>query len=272
MHRFASLFRFLTITLAVLTLDLGTATTISAQQCPPEVEAIPLGGIAPNGAAIASQCPEACTNWTPGQYVSYGWGTDFLDYIEIQCANAQQTTKIYSTPVAGNTASSCWNCVGGCAGTNCPPGELCIPVPRSSGSDCQRFGCPAGYTIAERQAVVNGETKAQPYCVLTNPSDCPSDPRIPPITVQLEGPATIRTGGQCTWTANAFGGSTSPKTYTWYVSNNPVGYGTYYTGGRPSGTLIGSSWRLRVTVTDGVRYTSQEILVKESATAPICVQ
>lgn len=273
MHRFTtSLFRFLTIALTAVTLNLGTATTISAQQCPAEVEAIPRGDIAPNGPAIASQCPEACTNKNAGGYVSYGWGTDFLDYIEIQCLNAQQTSKIFSTPVTASTASTCWNCVGGCAGSNCPPGELCIPVPRLSGSDCQRYGCPAGYTIAERQAVVNGQMKTQPYCTLIDASQCTTIPPIPAITVQLEGPATIRTGGQCTWTANAFGGSTAPKTYTWYVSNNPVGYGAYYTGGRPSGTLIGASWRLRVTATDGVRYTSQEILVKESATAPICMQ
>ena len=273
MHGFAtSLFRFLTIALAAVTLNLGIATTISAQQCPAEVEATPRGDIAPNGPAIASQCPEACTNWNPGAYVSYGWGTDFLDYIEIQCTNSTQTSKIFSTPVVESAASTCWNCVGGCAGTNCPPGELCVPVPRLSGSDCQRYGCPAGYTIAERQAVVNGEVKTQPYCTLTDASQCTTTPDVPPITVQLEGPATIRTGGQCTWTANAFGGSAAQKSYTWYVSNNPVGYGPYYTGGRPSGTLVGHSWRLRVTVTDGVRYTSQELLVKESANAPICMQ
>ncbi len=267
MHRLrTSFFRFLAIALVAT----GVGIPASAQ-CPPpaEVEATPLGAITPSGTAIASQCPEACPNWVPGQYLSYGWDLDFLDYIEIQCSDAQQSVKkIWSTPKTGSTASTCWNCTGGCAGTACPPGELCLPVPRSTGSDCQRFGCPAGYTIAERQSVVNGETKTQPYCVRTTATECPP---IPDITVQLEGPATIRTGGQCTWTANAWGGS-GTLSYTWYASNNPVGYGPYYTGGRPSGTLVGHSWRLRVTATDGVRYKSQEVLVNESSTAPICMQ
>ncbi len=262
----STLFRFLVIALVVA----GAGIPAFAQQCPPaQIEATPMGGITPNGSAIAGQCPEACPNWVAGQYVAYGWGTDFLDYIEVQCSDVQQSVKkIWSTPVSGSNASTCWNCVGGC-GQNCPPGELCLPVPRSTGSDCQRFGCPSGYSIAERQAVVNGETKTQPYCVRT--AQCPPQPPIPPITVQLEGPATIRTGGECTWTANAFGGSGN-LSYTWYVSNNPVGHGPYYTGGRPSGTLVGYSWRLRVTVTDGVRYTSQEIQVSESSSAPICMQ
>lgn len=259
-----TLVRVLVIALVLI----GGGTQAFAQACP-EVEAIPRGAIAPDGQAIASQCPEACPNWVPGQYLSYGWDTSFLDYIEIQCSDLSKP-KIWSTPQDGSSASTCWNCTGGCAGTACPPGELCLPIPRSSGSDCQRFGCPAGYTIAERDAVINGVSKKQPYCVRTDATTCPPDPEI---SVQLEGPAKIRTNGQCTWTANAWGGSaTAAKSYTWYVSNNPVGYGPYYTGGRPSGTLVGNSWRLRVTVTDGVKYKSQEVLVSESSTAPICMQ
>lgn len=262
-----TLFRSLIITLLVLCT--GIPAFAQQQECPPEVPATLRGAIAPNGPAIASQCPEACPNWVPGSYLSYGWGYDYLDFIEVQCSDAQQSVrKIYSTTQAGSNASTCWNCVTGCAGSNCPPGELCVPVPRSYGSDCQRYGCPAGYTIAERESVVNGEVQSQPYCVLTDTSNC-----IQPITVQLDGPSSIRTGSQCTWSATASGGSsTAQKSYTWYVSNNPVGYGPYYTGGRPSGTLVGHSWRLRVTVTDGVRYTSQEILVSESSSAPICFQ
>ena len=266
MHRLrTSLFRFLVIALVAAAIGMPA---FAQQECPPEVTATLLGPIAPNGPAIASQCPEVCPNWVAGQYLSYGWGYDFLDYIEVQCSDSLQSVrKIYSTTQEGSGASTCWNCVTGCAGSNCPSGELCVPVPRSSGSDCQRYGCPPGYTIAERESVVNGEVTSQPYCVLTDTSNC-----VEPITVQLEGPSSIRTDSQCSWSATASGGSSAQKSYTWYVSNNPVGYGPYYTGGRPSGTLVGSSWRLRVTVTDGVRYTSQEILVSESSNAPICFE
>lgn len=265
MHRLPlTLFRFLILALVAV-----WATALLGQ-CPPTVEAENRGPITPDGAAIAAQCPEACPNWVAGTYWSYGATLAGLDFIEVKCSNPAQTiAKIYSTIQPDSTASSCWNCVGGC-GQNCPPGELCVPVPRSSGSDCRRFGCPAGYVIAERASVVGDGT--EPYCVRDPNVSCPTPPQPPDITVMLDGPSTIRTGGECTWSASAVGGSPGvAKTYTWYVSNNPVGTGQYYSGGRPSGTLVGAGWRLRVTATDGVRYSSQEIVVSESSSAPMCV-
>jgi hypothetical protein len=261
-------FRFFIIAIAAVCL-----APASFADCPAEVEAINRGDITPNGPAIAAQCPEACPNWVPGTYMFTAWDTSYLDFVMVQCSDARRTkAKIFAEPNSQSNASTCWNCVGGCAGSNCPPGELCVPIPRQTGSDCQRFGCPAGYSIRERSAIVNGEERTQPYCVLTDPSSCPPDPPEPPaIIVTLEGPSTIRTGTTCSWSASAIGGATGVnKTYTWYVSNNPVGYGPYYTGGRPSGTLVGYGWRLRVDATDGVRYGSKEIVVSESSSAPIC--
>lgn len=263
MHKLTmTLFRLLAIALVVV------STTAILAQCPEEVPATDMGSIAVNGPVIAGQCPEACPNWVAGQYVAYGWDAQQLDFIEVQCSDTAQTVaKIYSTTHPNSTASTCWNCVGGC-GVNCPPGELCLPVPKSSGSDCHRFACPAGYTIAERQAIVDGKTTSQPYCWRSSTSACPPEA----IALTLDGPTSIRTGEMCSWSAYASGGSGAAFSYTWYVSNNPVGTGPYYTGGRPSGTLVGYSWRLRVDVTDGVSYASQEILVSESDYAPICME
>lgn len=262
MHKLTmTLFRLLTIALVAV-----WATALFAQ-CVEEVPAIDNGPIAVNGPAIAAQCPEACPNFSPGQFLWYAEDAGF-DYIAVQCSDAAGTSaRIYSTTHPNSTASTCWNCVGGC-GVNCPAGELCMPVPYSSGSDCHRFSCPAGFTIAERQAVVNGQTSAQPYCWRERPS---SECTRPPVQVDLVGPSSIRTGQACSWSASASGGAPGASmSYTWYVSNNPVGYGPYYTGGRPSGTLVGYSWRLRVTVTDGYTWASDEILVSESSYAPMC--
>lgn len=270
-HIAKTLFRFFLIAFAAVcvtnanffiptaTLDLGIGTAIMAS-CPQTMPAIARGPIAPNGPSIAAQCPEACPNWVAGEYQWYSQGYDGLDWITVRCSNGSYQ-PIYSTTHPGSTASTCWNCVDGCAGANCPPGELCVPIPRSSGSDCQRFACPAGYTLTESSATT------APYCTLTNPGDCDDET----ITVTLEGPTTIRTGQTCSWSASATGGKPGvAKTYTWYVSNNPVGWDQWYTGGRPSGTLVGYSWRLRVDVTDGVNYGSKEIQVSESSSAPPC--
>lgn len=258
------LFRFFILALAVV----SAAMPILAQ-CPQEVPAEFRGDITPNGPVIAAQCPEACPNFFAGQYVSYGWTSTGLDFIEVQCSDATaKVAKIYSTPQPDSTASVCWNCVEGC-GTNCPPGELCMPVPWSSGSDCKRFGCPAGYNIVERHSDAG---KEEPYCVRDPAVYCPTTPQPPPLVVVLEGPEKIRTGGECSWSAVAYGGTGAPKTYSWSVSNNPAGDGPYYTGGRPSGTLVGYSWRLRVYATDGTKSATQEIIVSEDPNAPFCAQ
>lgn len=259
MHKLTmTLFRLLTIALVAV-----WATALFAQ-CVEEVPAIDNGPIAVNGPAIAAQCPEACPNFSPGQFLWHG-DDDGFDYISVQCSDPlQQIKRIYSTTHPNSTASTCWNCVGGC-GVNCPAGQLCMPVPKSSGSDCHQFSCPAGYTIGERQSVVDS-TKSEPYC-WRNTTNCSPEP----IVLTMEGPSSIRTGQACSWSAYATGGNpAATKSYTWYVSNNPVGYGQYYTGGRPSGTLVGYSWRLRVDVTDGSTYASKEILVSESSYAPVC--
>ena len=246
-------FRYFLLTLTVVCLS---ASSLYAQTCPPATKpAREVGPIAPNGPWIASQCPEACDPKIAGRFeeLFQDYGGSYIDYITVWCGAG------YSTPIP--STSTCWNCEDGCAGSNCPAGSLCMPIANQTGSDCRQYVCddPA-YAITEDSAT------GVPYC--RRKQDCADT-----LSVTLDGPMTIRTGTSCTWSAITSGGNPNTgRSYTWYVSNNPVGYAQWYTGGRPSGTLVGAGWRLRVTVTDGSSYASSEFVVSESSCAPLCMQ
>jgi hypothetical protein len=253
----ATLFRLFLIMLAAA----WSGSALLAADCPETKPATHRGPIAPNGPWIAYQCPEACGNKTPGTFVRHTEDPYLLDWIFVWCSGG------YEVGIPANT--SCWNCINGCAGSNCPPGELCVPIKNSWGSDCQRYACddPA-YTLVENW------TTGIPYCRRSQP--CPTDPPVQqctPATVMLEGPTKIRPGATCTWSAQAFSEcSGATYTYTWYVANQYAGTGEYYTGGRPSGVQIGYPWKIRVEATyNGYAAGSQEITVKEDSTARICV-
>jgi hypothetical protein len=253
MRRYAmTMFRVFTVVMATV-----CGTALLATECQPTKPANYRGQIAPNGPWIAYQCPEACGMMTPGTFLRRVEDPNLLDWIYVWC-NGGYETAIPAT-------STCWNCVNGCAGSNCPPGELCIPIARQSGSDCLRYGCddPA-YELVESSATT------VPYCRRKQP--CPTTPTCTPATVVLDGPTTIRPGASCMWSAQAFSECTGAAyTYNWYVANHWAGSGQYYSGGRPSGVLIGSSWKVRVEVTyNGSPAGSKEITVREAASAPIC--
>ena len=254
--------RFLTLAFIVLSL---AGTGLSAADCPPTKPATYRGPIAPNGPWITYQCPELCGT-QPGTFLRRVEDVDFMDLIYVWCPNVAEERAIPSS-------STCWNCVDGCAGSNCPPGELCLPKAKQSGYDCFRWGCddPA-YTIMEGTS----ENGWQAYCRRVQP--CPEDPPVQqcvPASVWTDGPTTIRPGTSCTWSAGVFSECpSSAYTYHWYAGTMWVGSGEYYTGGRPSGVLIGSPWRLRVEAiynANGQIAGSREFWVSESSSAPICM-
>jgi hypothetical protein len=262
MHKYAmTSFRFFLIAFALVCVFDGPAAL--AQTCEPTKPATDRGAITPNGPWIAYQCPESCNMSTPPVFLRWTEDPWLLDTIWVWCG-AVNGNPGYEAAIPSN--SSCWNCINGCAGDNCPPGELCIPRPNQWGSDCRRYACDdPNYELVENG--VNGV----PYC--RRKVACP--PSCTPATVTLDGPTRIRTGASCTWTGNAFNDTcnASAYTYNWYTGTFWLGSGQYYTGGRPSGVLIGSPWRLRVEVTyNGTWVGSKEIEVRESSTAPICFQ
>jgi hypothetical protein len=241
--------------LPVTTLDLGIGSTVLAA-CPPATKPpIVRGGIEPDTDYIISQCTEICQPTVgTAAFLSYQEDGTF-DVIWVWCPSVQQARPIPSS-------STCWNCVGSCAGPGkCPSGELCIPTAGQTGSDCVRYGCEAGYTISETGS------NQPPVCVRDEPCIDP-----PPLTIQLDGPTVIRTGTTCTWSAQSSGGEpNTPRTYWWYHANGAVGSGPTYTGGRPSGAPYGSPWLLRVEVTDGETIVGTQIYVNESSNAMLCM-
>lgn len=257
MRKYAtSLFRLFTIVVAA---SFGTA--LLADDCPPTKPATDRGAIAPNGPWIAYQCPEACPGMSGGTFVRHTEDPWLMDWIWVRCGTGSE--------VGIPASSSCWNCIEGCAGSNCPPGELCVPIKNSWGSDCRRYACddPA-YSLRENW------TTGVPYCERTQP--CPFDPPVQqctPATVILDGPTRIQPGATCTWMADAWSECpSSAYTYNWYVGTFWVGSGQYYSGGRLSGVQVGYPWRLRVEVTyNGQWAGSREIEVREDPSAPICM-
>lgn len=247
--------RFLMIALAaVCVAGVLVPMTAEAQQCQPTKPATDRGAIAPNGSWIASQCPEACGTMPTGVYLRHSEDPNLLDWIYVWCSGGYE---------AGIPASStCWNCIDGCAGSNCPAGELCIPIPRQGGSDCRRFAC----TDPDYELVESGSNSV-PYC--RRKVACPT---CTPATIALQGPTQIRTGEECMWNVAVTAGcSSSSYTYNWYVGTFWVGSGEYYSGGRLSGVPYGSAWKLRVEATyNGAAAGAAEIWVSESNNAAIC--
>lgn len=263
-------------------LDLGVGTALLASDCPPTIPATPPPSadpaIAPNGPWIAYQCPEICGGNQGGTFQRWERDANDLDWIVVRCPNGttnrfndlgQMSSGHPLTYDVGIPASStCWNCVDGCAGSLCPAGESCVPTAKQPGSDCRRWVCndPDYAAFEENQA------HGIPNCRRT--SWCPPAQHCTPANVLLDGPTVIRTGGSCTWTAEAFSECSGANyEYYWYVANHFAGSGQYYSGGRPSGVLIGSSWPIRVEVTyNGYPAGSHQIYVKESSTAAICLE
>lgn len=258
--------RFFAIAFAAVCLMDGTA--LLASDCPETKPAVERGPIAPNGPWIAYQCPEACSNWKyPPLFSRYEEDPWLLDRIWVWCEDPFGGPG-WEHDIA--STSDCWHCMDGCAGADCPEGEICAPRPRTPGSDCRRYGCddPAYMVVENFQTGV-------PECRRKDP--CPSTPPPPscvPATVYLNGPTAIPPGGTCTWSAAASSACTGATyTYNWYIEGyHYVGSGEYYSGGRPNGVLIGYPWRLRVeALYNGVVAGSQEIEVRESSTARFCL-
>src|SRR5690606_12287714 len=139
--------------------------------------------------------------------------------------------------------------------TRAPPGAFCTTIPGQLGSDCVAFTCPPGYEIVPQSY------PDPPICRMA----CPGGT----MTVDIAGPTAIQPGAQCTWTAVVTGGSGS-YTFDWFNQNLFQGNGQYYSGGRLSGSTASHFW-LRVNVWDGYQSKSNEILVAEDPSAPICI-
>ena len=154
----------------------------------------------------------------------------------------------------------------GCAGDQCPDGEVCLPDPGEPGSDCIRWGCddPSNYKAEEDWEDPTNATGV----ICRRKTPCP--PTCTTTTVSIGGPASIRPGATCTWSAAASNTSCTYK-YDWYIGFYWVGTGEYYTGGRPSWIPTGP-WKLRVDTHYGTQYVgSHEIQISESPTARLCV-
>lgn len=248
------------MTLCRIFMVVFAAVSIHAQ-CVETMPVVERGPIAPDGALIASQCLESCPNLSSAPVFLRHWQDAwFLDWIEVWCQGANggqgSVAQIPST-------STCWKCVEGCAGSNCPPGETCLPKPGVGGSDCQRYACadPTNYMVVE-----NAQT-GQPEC--RRRTSCPG---CTPTSVTITGPTAIQPGTSCTWSVDVQSSCPSSSyIYHWYAGPQWVGNGTSYTGGKPNGTLNGYPWRVRVEVVyNGALVGSHEIQVRESANALAC--
>jgi pimeloyl-ACP methyl ester carboxylesterase len=91
-------------------------------------------------------------------------------------------------------------------------------------------------------------------------------------SVSITGPTLIRPGATCTWWANV-GDGTPPYTYHWTNDWMPAGSNSYEYMGRKDPGNTGSSFRVRVAVTDAEgRQGDREITVTENSSARICFQ
>ena len=109
-----------------------------------------------------------------------------------------------------------------------------------------------------------------------NPATSGSPPPPPPppgspFPVSIDGPAQIPPGATCTWYAVTAGG-TGPYTYQWTINSSPVGGNDYFfTGSKPVGSG-GTSFVLKVVVTDSGNGQGQhEITVTEDSSAQGCM-
>jgi hypothetical protein len=223
-----------------------TEPRFSSSGCYEYVNPTWLGGVATDPDIIAYNCgPETC-----GLSVGVGLGVNvdadgLVDEAVIQCPN----NSIFVVP----STDPCWDCVYECGGSNCPSGALCSTIPGSYGSDCQAFTCPSGYDLVHT-GVLQPPTCRRPCQTLT---------------VDIDGPTSIQPSATCTWTANVSGGNGS-HTIHWYNDNHWQTSGMYYTGGKLGGSTS-SQFRVRVEVSDGSQFTSDEIIVTEDPNAMICM-
>lgn len=89
---------------------------------------------------------------------------------------------------------------------------------------------------------------------------------MPPPTVTITGPSSVRPAATCLWTANVSGGL-APYYYSWTINGAPVG------GNSPE--LIyqngGTNFTINVVVTDAATGTgSKSKSVTVSGSAPVC--
>lgn len=259
--------RFLTLAVAVMIL--GGPAILASDHCPETKPVALRGAIDPDGDWIAYSCPEACSSpHDPPVFVRWDWTSSSTDVIYVWC-NGINGAPGGEVPIP--STSTCWKCLGSCAGSACPPGELCLPDPGQPRSDCQRYGCddPAYEPVESFDAQGN----AIVICRRKPTAKCPEIISCTPATVVLDGPTAIQPGATCSWSAEAWSGCpASGYTYHWYAANHWVGSGQYYSGGKPSGVLNGYPWRLRVEAFyNGTFAGSQEIEVREDSSAPICM-
>lgn len=93
----------------------------------------------------------------------------------------------------------------------------------------------------------------------------PPPPPPPPLTVTLTGPASVRSGATCLWTAASTTG-TAPYTYSWNKSPNLSSI-----PGELAWQNAGSAFTVTVTVQDAVGATGQNSKsVTISGSAPLC--
>ena len=257
----ATSIRFLVFAVTVMFLS---SPTVLASDCPPTKPATNRGPIAPNGPWIAYQCPEMCNLQYPPVFTRYYEPPDLIDLIYVWCDGVNGAPG-EEKPIP--STSTCWKCLDGCAGSNCPAGEICEPNAGQWGSDCIRYGCDdPNYEPVEDSTAPGGV-----ICRRKTTASCPES--CTPATVVLDGPTTIQPGATCEWSAAASSSTCSASAYTyhWYAANHWVGSGQYYSGGKPSGVLNGYPWKLRVEVLyNGTPAGSKEIQVSESSNAPVC--
>ena len=249
----------------MIVLVAGIATAGLAQYCPPTMPAVDRGQITPNGSWIAYSCPESCSSpqsppvflrWQPDANVG-------LDIIWVWCQSSMKEVPIQSD-------STCWNCLGGCAGSDCPPGEICLPDKGKAGSDCRRYGC----ADPNYEAIENSATTDPNDAICQRKTWCPPVQYCTPATVYIDGPTKIRPDATCLWSAEAWSEcGSSGYVFNWYIGSHWVGSGPDYTGGRPWWVSAGQPWKLRVEAAyNGTFAGSREIQVSESSTAMYCIQ
>lgn len=88
----------------------------------------------------------------------------------------------------------------------------------------------------------------------------------PPLSMWMDGPASVRPNARCAWWAVTSGGTT-PYTYAWSGGLNPWSWSYEYNATAPSS----GSFTVSVTVTDALNATvTVSKVVTVSSSAPLC--
>lgn len=162
-------------------------------------------------------------------------------WVEVDATGANLADVLRGTCAAtglpfalASDATGCWDCTASCANA-CPRGERCVTIPRTPGSDCRRFKCPAGYTmVTETNAFI------PPTCRREVPTAPPASPVVySTATVNgnpylawspVSGATSYVIHRQLEWMAEAdTWGEVAGPDYTDYsttVSGPPGGWGT----------------------------------------------